>query len=148
MKTLMKKDRNVLPAFRNLLEDFWGADRFFENDWLHFPTAKVPAVNIKSNDGDYEVEVAVPGMRKDDFDVKIDNNILTIACDKSSESIEEDEEGYARREFNYTSFMRSFTLPSDIDPNSIIAKYEEGVLKLSLTKVEAKKPTAKAIEIL
>ena len=84
MKTLMKKDRNVLPAFRNLLEDFWGADRFFENDWLHFPTAKVPAVNIKSNDGDYEIEVAVPGMRKDDFDVKIDNNILTIACDRSS----------------------------------------------------------------
>ena len=57
MKTLMKKDRNVLPAFRNLLEDFWGADRFFENDWLHFPTSKVPAVNIKSNDGDYEIEV-------------------------------------------------------------------------------------------
>jgi HSP20 family protein len=107
----------------------------------------VPAVNITENKNDYTVSMAVPGMKKDDFEIDIDGNMLTISSEKE-ESKEENDEKYTRKEYNYSSFSRSFTLPEEVNKEKIEAKYEDGVLKLVLPrKEEAKKTEAKHIAV-
>jgi HSP20 family protein len=98
----------------------------------------MPAVNIIENKDDFLVSLAVPGMKKDDFNVDVEGNILTISCEKE-EKKEEKETRFAGKQYNYSSFSRSFTLPEDINREKIDAHYEEGVLKLSLPKKEEAK---------
>ena len=138
--------RQVRPLFRNLFDDFWGTDQFFEGEWLPTPRFQTPAVNIKDNEKGFEIEVAAPGLNKDDFDVTIENGILCITSEKE-ERKEEKKDNYTREEFNYTSFSRSFSLPDYVDPDSIEAKYKEGVLRLTLKKLELVTPPTKKIQI-
>jgi HSP20 family protein len=130
-------------------------DDFFKpwNEWfdnggnLLGRTMNVPAVNIIEQKDDYMVSLAVPGMKKDDFHIDVDRNMLTISCAKE-ESKEEKDKKFTRKEYNYSSFSRSFTLPEEINRESIEAKYEDGVLKISLPrKEEAKKTWAKQIAV-
>ncbi len=147
MKPVKKNNgKPLLYGFRNLLDDFWGADKFFEHDWLHAPHRYSPAVNIKDGEDRFDIEVAVPGMDKDDFQVEVENGILSISVEKE-ESGETKEDDYTRREFSYHRFRRTFSLPDHVDPDSVEAKYNNGILKLSVRKRAIEKATAKTIEI-
>jgi HSP20 family protein len=136
------RDPDWFPtSVKRWMENFWNGDRFFDTsgEWM-------PAINIKETEQHFEVEVAAPGMKKDDFKVTLDNGMLSIAAQREA-SKEEKDANYSRREFNYSSFQRMFTLPENVDENSIAAKYENGLLKLSLKKTKASTPKAKMIEI-
>lgn len=135
-----------------LLPSLW--EDFFDRDWFNVPSAaqgntSVPAVNIKETEEGYAIEMAAPGMNKDDFKVDLDHNLLTISAETKSEESDKDAEGkYTRREFNYRSFKRTFTLPETADGEKIHAAYKEGVLAIDIPKKEEAKPKpAKLIEI-
>jgi HSP20 family protein len=129
-------------------------DDFFKpwNEWFDkgaFPgrMMNLPAVNITEHKDEYQVSLAAPGLKKDDFRIDVDGNMLTISCEKE-ENKEEKDKKFTRKEYNYSSFSRTFTLPEEINKEKIEAKYEEGVLKLNLPrKEEAKKPSAKQIAV-
>ena len=108
----------------------------------------MPSVNIRETGDNFEVEVAAPGMDKKDFQITLDGNLLTISSSKQ-QSNEETEDRYTRREFSYQSFQRSFQLPKDVvDQENINARYENGLLSLTIPKKEeAKKQAPKMIEI-
>jgi HSP20 family protein len=124
-------------------------DDFFKpwNEWFDRPALfermmTVPAVNVKENPDNYTVSLAVPGLKKEDFKIDMDGNMLTISCEKE-ENEEEKDEKYTRKEYNYFSFSRSFTLPEDVKQDAIDARYEDGVLNIKLPRLEeAKKITA------
>lgn len=101
----------------------------------------MPSVNIVENKDNYAVSVAAPGMKKDDFKIDIDANTLTISAEKE-EKKEEKEERYTRKEYNYSSFSRSFSLPDWVNKDKIDASYENGLLKLILPKTEEAKRIA------
>ncbi len=95
----------------------------------------MPAVNITEQKDDFMVTLAAPGLKKDDFKIDLEGNMLTISCEKE-EKKEENEEKYTRKEYNYSSFERSFTVPDDVKQEKIEARYEDGILKLILPKKE------------
>ena len=147
--TLVKRNSNFYPSFPTFF------DRFFNDelmDWnnLNYSTTNttIPAVNVKEDDDRYEIEVAAPGMNKDSFKVKVENNQLTISSEFKDEKKEE-KKSYSRKEFSYQSFQRSFTLPEGhIMTDQISAKYNDGILHIELPKREEVKPRApKEIEI-
>jgi HSP20 family protein len=116
-----------------LLEDF---DRNFYNSTER--SGMVPAVNIREREDHFLLELAAPGMKKDDFKIKLDNNVLTISSEQKEES-EETKEKFTRKEFFYQSFSRSFTLPKSVDLDKIKADYNNGVLSLNMPKREEAK---------
>ncbi|CAN5339920.1 Hsp20/alpha crystallin family protein [soil metagenome] len=147
---ILKRNGNYSGSFPTLLNDFfmremsnWGESNFSNTG------TTVPAVNIKENKDNFEVEVAAPGMKKDDFKIHLDNNLLTISSESNFENEENNEGEYSRKEFSYQSFQRSFTLPKEVvDADNIKAKYSDGVLKLSIPKKEeAKQKPPRMIEI-
>jgi HSP20 family protein len=148
MNSLTKPNGNtmVVPTFRNFLDNFWNADPFFTEDFFASRNKWLPAVNIKENDNNFEIEVAAPGFNKKDFDVKIENGMLCISAEKE-ETKEEKEKNYTRKEFSYNSFSRSFSLPENADGKTVDAKYTDGVLTLALKKTAAKKPEVKKIAV-
>lgn len=125
-------------------------DDFFKpwNEWFDSPTLfermkTMPAVNVKENPDNYTVSLAAPGLKKDDFKIDVEGNMLTISCEKEEKGEEKDEK-YTRKEYNYFSFSRSFTLPDDVKQDAIDARYEDGVLNIKLPRLEeAKKLAAK-----
>lgn len=147
--TLIKRNPNV-PAFANFFDDFFAKDLFNWNDknFADFGHT-LPSVNVKETDKNFDIELAVPGMKKDDFKVSLDRNILTISSEQKSETEEKDQNGkYTRREFNYSSFSRSFTLPSQVvDSENIEANYSDGILKIMIPKKETEENAIKTIEI-
>ncbi len=127
-------------------------DDFFKpwNQWLDDRWGSInqlPAVNIKETDDQYEIKMAAPGLEKNDFKVDVNGTMVTISAEKD-EKKEEKEEDYTRKEYSYTSFSRSFTLPDNIDASKIDATYVNGELKLLLPKKEeAKKTSHKSIAV-
>ncbi|TAH41534.1 MAG: Hsp20/alpha crystallin family protein [Bacteroidetes bacterium] len=110
-------------------------------------SSTVPAVNIHESDNEFFVDLAVPGMKKEDFNIEVENGILTISAEKKSEKNEEDVK-FSRKEFSYSSFKRTFTLPDAVNPDKIAASYENGVLAMTLPKKEeSKTKPAKAIKV-
>ena len=135
------------PAIRNgslfnslplLFDDFLNRDLFtMGNSSFSDTNTTVPAVNIKETPDRYEVEVAAPGMQKEDFKVELDGNVLTISSEKSNQSQEREDERFYRREFSYQSFQRTFNLKKEVvDSDKIEARYEHGVLQLMIPKKE------------
>ncbi|WP_345254041.1 Hsp20/alpha crystallin family protein [Flaviaesturariibacter amylovorans] len=110
----------------------------------------VPAVNIRETDDHFEVEVAAPGMRKEDFQVELEDNRLTIRSERKQEAEHTDEPRYSRREFSYASFQRTLQLPKEVvDVDRIEARYENGLLHLLVPKrEEVKKRPPRRIEIM
>lgn len=134
--TLIKSNENLIPFG---LDNFFTEDNFFNNNWLERQFKhNFPAVNIKENKNNFTIEFASPGFSKKDFQVDIDENVLTIRAHKDSEIIEENH-NFTRREFAYSSFSRSFTMPQTVNPDKIDAKYNDGILKLSIPKMEQSK---------
>jgi HSP20 family protein len=106
----------------------------------------IPAVNVKENEGSFQIEVAAPGLKKEDFKLSLHENRLTITA-KQEENKEEKTENYTRQEFNYTSFQRTFTLPKNVDGEKIEAAYTDGILHVGLPKKEELKPAVKEIAV-
>ena len=123
--------RTDWPRGNSLLADLFDNDRFFASPWLS--GRNMPAVNIKENERNYEVELALPGYDKKDFEISVDNGVLTVSGERSEET-EKKEDNYTRREFGFSSFSRSFNLPTNINEENIDAKYADGVLKLTIAK--------------
>lgn len=130
-------------------------DDVFRNDWLGGTTGinrmgtSVPSVNIQETEENFLVEVAAPGRSREDFQIELDNEILTISSeDKKENEVKENNGKYTRREFSYSSFKRSFSLPETIDSEKIAATYKNGVLEITLPKKEeAKAQPKRMIEI-
>jgi len=131
-----------------LFDDFFKPwNEWFDNGGLWGRVLNIPAVNITEQKDEYLVSLAVPGMKKEDFKIDVDGNMLTISSEKE-ENKEEKGKKFTRKEYNYSSFSRTFTLPEGINKEKIDAKYEDGVLKIALPcKEEAKKPAAKQIAV-
>lgn len=137
-----------LPTISSWMDDI--LNRSFGTEFMsNFNSGMtLPAVNVLDLDDKFLVEMAVPGFKKSDFNVNLDNKLLTISAEHKTENEENVDDHYTRREFGYSSFQRTFTLPEIIDNEKIVAKYEDGILKVALPKLEeAKKKPAKSIKI-
>ncbi|NNC82381.1 MAG: Hsp20/alpha crystallin family protein [Flavobacteriales bacterium] len=126
------------PAFPSLFDDFFNNDLFNMGSGELMRRAASPAVNIKETEKDFQLEVSAPGMKKEDFKIELDNDMLTISAEVKNENSEQDDQGnYTRREFSYASFSRSFTMPEDrVKEEEIEANYTDGVLHITLPKME------------
>ena len=126
-------------------------DDFFYNEWMKKTNSTDPAINVIETDTEYKVEVAAPGMNKEDFNIHVDESgNLVIAMEKKSEKKEEDKKSrYLRREFSYTKFQQTLILPEDVVKDTINASMNDGVLNIELPRKtpEAKSNITKVIEI-
>lgn len=136
----IRRSQNWLPGIFN---DFFG------NEWIEKASANAPAINIIENDQNYKVEVAAPGLTKDDFNVKIgQENQLVVSMEKKQENKEEDKNGkYLRREFSYSHFQQSMLLPDNVEKDKIEAKVENGVLSILIPKKDPTQQPPKATNI-
>ena len=148
---LIKRNGNSMNQWPLLFDDFFNRD-FFDGGLSNYSdtNTSIPKVNVKETKDNFEVEVAAPGMNKNDFKIQLDGNTLSISSEKSDQREENNEdEKYSRREFSYQSFQRTFTLPKDVvDADKIEAKYENGLLHLVIPKKEeAKEKPPRQIQI-
>lgn len=146
----LMKSNPLLPTVSGFFDDFFTRDLF---DWTndHFSTTHttIPAVNILETPEEYVVEMAAPGMTKQDFEIELVDNLLTIRSEREKDETLAEGENYRRREFSYQSFQRSFRLNQDVlDEDKIKATYENGVLRLLIPKKEeAKARPPRLIEV-
>ena len=136
--SIIKRNDVLFPSLLNeiLKPDWFGGIENYKSN--------VPAVNIKENEKDFELELAVPGRNKEDFKIEVNENVLTISSEaKIKENTEK--ENYTRKEFTYTAFKRAFTLPETIDEENIKATYVNGILKFTLPKKEESLPKPKRL---
>ncbi len=138
----VRRTQNWLPSIFN---------DFFDNEWMTKANATAPAINVIESEKDYKVEVAAPGMTKEDFNVRIDeDNNLVITMEKKVDNTEEKkEQRYLRREFSYSKFQQTMILPDDVDKEKIAAGVDNGVLTIDLPKIslEEIKKEQRTIEI-
>ena len=132
--TLIRKNMNS-PFLPDWLEDFFSAE---VNPMTKSRIASVPMVNIFEDEESYRIELAAPGLKKEDFTIKLDNDVLEISS-YQEEKEENKDENYTKREYSYHSFVRSFTLPKAADKEKISAKTDEGILKIVIMKREEEK---------
>ena len=128
-------------SFSDIFENFFN-DSFISDRMI----SRVPAVNIAESEGHYHIELAAPGLKKEDFKLDLDRNVLTISAEKTTEQ-ENNDKQYNKREYSYTSFVRSFTLPDSVDDANIDASYTDGVLKIDVAKKEEAKSVHRQISI-
>lgn len=140
---LVRNSQNWLPTLFN---------DFFDNNWMAKANTTAPAINVIESEKGYRMEVAAPGMTKNDFNIRVDeDNYLVISMEKKTENKEEDKKDgrYLRREFSYTKFQQTMVLPENVDEEKISAKVENGILQIDipkLTEIPARK-NEKLIEI-
>jgi HSP20 family protein len=118
----------------------------FDDNFFSTRTGNTPAANIAETDKEYSIELAVPSYRKDDFKVKVDKDMLTISAETKSETSENQKE-YTRKEYNYSSFARSFRLPDNVKDDAISAKYDNGILHLNIPKSNIQISATKEIKV-
>ena len=141
MPTRKYYNQNWLPSIFN---------DFFDNNWMEKANATAPAINVVESDKDYKVEVAVPGMTKEDFNIHLgDENELVVSIEKKVENEDKENKKYLRREFSYTKFQQSLYLPDNVDKEKITANVANGVLTIELPKYsqEEKAKINRVIEI-
>ena len=145
LPNVVRRRTNSLPNFVDeffndgFLTGFLTPDHNWQNNWT-------PAVNVEETEKDYRIEVAAPGLEKNDIKVSVNDGVLSVAYEKKSEK-EEKKDSYLRREFGYNSFSRSFTLPEETDVDKIIAQHRNGVLHITVPKAEAKVVPSREIKI-
>jgi len=143
--TLVKFNRNkenaVMPGVNDIFEMIFN-DTFFSDRMV----SRVPAVNVSEMEAAYHIELAAPGLKKEDFKLNLERNVLSISVEQTAEK-QDAQKNYSKKEFSYTSFVRSFTLPEVADHNNIEATYADGVLQVTIAKREEAKPVRKQIEI-
>ena len=141
--TLIKRTYPEFPQISNWLEDIFAKDF----DFVSKMKGTIPLVNIRETNDNYVIELAAPGLQKDSFDLDLDNNVLTISS-KTEQNEVSKEVNYTKKEFNYCSFKRAFTLPETADVDNISAKYEAGILEITIAKKdEAKVQPKRKIDI-
>ncbi len=143
LPTAKRYNQNWLP---NIFNDF------FDNDWMGRTNATAPAINVLESENDYEVELAAPGMTKEDFKVSLDDNgdlVIEMEKKENTEEKEKKHGHYLRREFSYSKFQQTMVLPEDVEKEKISAKVVDGVLTVSIPKVKKQEvaPAKKVIEI-
>jgi len=137
-QAMTKRDGGVPSVFNDFFKPW---NEWLDNGVFSGRTSFMPAVNITEKKDEFLVSLAVPGMKRDDFKIDVEGNLLTISCEKE-ENKEEKDVRYTRKEYSYTSFERSFTLPDEVSKEKIEARYEDGLLKLFLPKKEEAKKMA------
>jgi len=124
-------------VFDSILNDSYISDKL---------VARVPAVNIAETDNAFNIELAIPGLKKEDFKINLDKNILTVSAEKKAENSAETKK-YSKHEYSYNSFVRSFTLPDSVDHSKIEADYTDGILTLTVGKREEAKFQSREIAV-
>lgn len=139
MSKSLTRQSSLIPT---IFDDFitpW--NNLFPNPLRMLPSSpNVPAVNISTSNGDYNLTMAVPGLKKEDFKIDFEDSLLTISCEREEEKHREDER-FTRKEYNYSSFSRTFTLPTEVNVDKIEAHYIDGVLKIKMPIKEEFKHT-------
>jgi HSP20 family protein len=130
-----------MPGFNDVFESIFN-DTFFSDRMV----ARVPAVNISESENNYHVELAAPGLQKEDFKLNLERNQLTISVERSLDN-QDNQKNYSKREYSYSSFVRSFTLPESADDSQINASYIDGILRIDIAKREEAKVLRRQIEI-
>jgi HSP20 family protein len=137
------KTKNKGTLIPSVFSDFFDTDKFFGPRWFEREfESTLPAVNIKENGKQFNIEFAAPGFGKNDFKINVENDVLTISAEREEEKKDESER-YTRKEFSYSSFSRSFTLPQSANAEKVDAKYDNGILKLTLPKIEETKVSSR-----
>lgn len=136
-----QKNQLVNPFFNDVFDSL--ISESFLSDKL---TSRVPAVNIAETENEFHIELAAPGLKKEDFKINLDKNVLSVSAEKKAENVEEGKR-YSKREYSYNSFVRSFTLPETVDHANIEAEYTDGVLKLKVAKKEEAKIQSREIAV-
>jgi HSP20 family protein len=136
------------PFFSDLMDTkrgIFNLNRFFNGD---VDQDVFPALNVKEKEHDFEIELAAPGLSKEDFKISIEDGILSISAEKANKT-EEEKAGFVRKEFSYNSFSRNIALPDEVDVDKEVeAKYKEGILKINLKKRKTDKPkNAKTVNV-
>ena len=139
--SIIKRNGDLFPTMPGFFNDVFSRDLWNWGLSNNSTTiTSIPAVNIRETNDAFEVEMAAPGMTKDDFRIELDNNVLMITSERQSESEDKENTSYTRREFSYQSFQRTFQLPKEVvDSEKIEAKYENGLLHLVIPKKEEAK---------
>lgn len=137
-KSIAKRNESFPSVFNDFFKPW---NEWFGNGDFPGKTLTVPAVNITENKESFEVTLAVPGLKKSDFNIEVEGNMLTISSEKEENKVE-NETKYTRREYSYSSFSRSFSLPEGVQQDKIEASYQDGVLSLTLPKKEEAKKMA------
>ena len=150
METLTKKPARRLRG--GLSPYFTLQDPFFVNDPSDFQDGNgfvetIPPLNIKEEKNNYIVEMAVPGLKKEDFNIQVEGNLLTISCEKETEKNENGKKSFSCKEFSYSCFSRSVRLPDYVDTSKIVAKYTEGILNLTIPGKPEVQKTSKEIKV-
>lgn len=135
------KKNSLIPGFSDVFDSIFN-DTFFTDRMV----SKVPAANISETASHYHVELAAPGLKKEDFKINLERNLLNISAEQRGENKREDR-NYAKREYSFSSFVRAFTLPEGADENGIQATYNDGVLAIDIPKREEAKTVSRQIEI-
>ena len=139
--TPAQKNSSLLPGFNEVFDSIFN-DTFFSDRLI----SRVPAVNISESENNYHVELAAPGLKKEDFKLNLERNQLSISVDQQAGEHDE-EKNYSKREYSYSSFVRSFTLPDSADHAKIEASYTDGILRIDIAKREEAKTVRRQIEI-
>lgn len=128
----------VFPSVMDeLFKDLMGGTQYVQK--------AVPPVNIKETEQEFTIELIAPGLKKEDFNIELDNDLLTVSAEIKSEKTEQEEGKFTRREFSFSSFKRSFSLPETVKEEGINASYQNGILAITLPKKEEALPKAKRL---
>ena len=136
-----KANNALLPGFNDVFDSIFN-DTFFGDRMI----TRVPAVNISESENNYHVELAAPGLKKEDFKLNLERNQLSISVEQSAEQ-QDTQKNFSKREYSYNSFVRSFTLPDSADHSQIEASYTDGILRIDIAKREEAKAVRRQIEI-
>lgn len=129
---------DLLPDMKGALDNFWtDTPEFFQRVWR--TGTFMPAANVRETEKTYEIELTVPGVNKDDLKISLESDQLIVSSEVSNTE-EEKKKNYTRREFSFQSFRRSFPLPDGVDASAVEARCEDGILFLTLPKVEPREP--------
>jgi len=141
MRQLVRRRNHGFPTFAKVVNDIFNED-FVKNldDSLSVWNGSQPAVNVKEDADGFALALAAPGYGKEDIEIKIDDNVLTISSEKKDKGTAKEGEKFTRKEFKYAAFKRTFTLPDTVDSTKIEANYENGILNISIPKKEEAKP--------
>ncbi|QNJ99080.1 Hsp20/alpha crystallin family protein [Constantimarinum furrinae] len=143
--SLVKLNRKKIPWINDVTTHWFNTDDFFTDDFMS-RGANLPAMNVKENPKNFEVELAVPGFDKTDIEVSLENDILHVCAKKKQDAVEENENGYTRREFSYNSFDRKLQMPKSVNQKKDVkATYKNGILKLQLAKSDAAVQSSKKL---
>lgn len=144
--SLIRRNEDQAGWLPSVFDDMFRTDWFGDNSMMSNIGRNVPAVNIHEDENSFKVEVAAPGKSKKDFNIEVENNVLTISAEEKHENETTDANGrYTRKEFSYSNFRRVFTLPDIVDSDKIDANYKDGVLNISVPKKEEAKAKGKRL---